>query len=79
MGSLSTGSGPDRRDVTGMTPTLQLVLVGIVVAVAAVAVARSLWRTWFGSGTRGCGAGCGQCSSPAEKPPPEGRFPLPQL
>lgn len=62
-----------------MTPTTQLILVGVLVAVAALYVARSAWKTWFGKSAKGCGAGCGKCATPAVEPKQDGRFPLPQL
>ena len=60
-----------------MSPTIQLVLVGLLVAAAAVYVARSAWKTWFGSSSKGCGSGCGKCATPAPDAKQDGRFPLP--
>jgi hypothetical protein len=60
-----------------MSPTTQLVLVGVLVAVAAGYVLRAAWKTWFGKSSKGCGAGCGTCSAPPAEPKQEGRFPLP--
>ena len=63
-----------------MGATLQLVLVGILVAAAAGYVLRATWRTWFGKSSKGCGAGCGTCAAtPPADPKQDGRFPLPQL
>jgi hypothetical protein len=59
---------------------MQLVLVGVLVAVATLYVVRATWKTWFGKSAKGCGSGsgCGKCASP-EPPKQDGRFPLPQL
>ena len=62
-----------------MGATTQLVLVGVLIAVAAVYVLRATWKTWFGKSSKGCGAGCGKCPAPAAEPKQEGRFPLQQL
>jgi FeoB-associated Cys-rich membrane protein len=62
-----------------MTPTLQLVLVGAVIAAAVLYIARSAWKTWFGKSSKGCGAGCGKCATAPPEPKQEGRFPLPQV
>jgi hypothetical protein len=62
-----------------MSPALQLAVVGALVAVAALYVARATWKTWFGRSAKGCGAGCGKCAAPAAEPERNGRFPLPQL
>jgi hypothetical protein len=62
-----------------MTPTMQLVLVGVLVAASAVYVARAAWKTWFGKTAAGCDMGCGKCTTPALEPKQDGRFPLPQL
>jgi hypothetical protein len=56
---------------------VQLVVVGLLVAAAALYVARSAWKMWFGKSAKGCGAGCGKCAPPAPEPKREGRFPLP--
>jgi hypothetical protein len=61
-----------------MSTTVQLAIVALVIAAALVYIARSVFKTWFGKSTKGCGAGCGKCAvTPEQKP--EGRFPLPQL
>jgi hypothetical protein len=62
-----------------MSPTLQLVLVGVLVALAAAYVLRAARKTWFGKSSKGCGAGCGKCAAAPEAPKQDGRFPLPQL
>ena len=64
-----------------MSPTLQLVLVGLAVVAAAVYVLRAAWKTWSGKSAKTCGSGCGKCATPATpepQPKQEGRFPLPQ-
>jgi hypothetical protein len=61
-----------------MSTPFQLVIVGLLVAVATAYVLRATWKTWFGKSQAGCGSGCGKCSTPKE-PVREGRFPLPQL
>jgi hypothetical protein len=58
-----------------MSSTLQLVLVGVLVACAAGYVLRATWRTWFGQSKPGCGSGCGKCAAPEAETP--GRKPLP--
>jgi hypothetical protein len=61
-----------------MSTTLQLIVVGLIVALAAAYVLRATWKTWFGAATPGCGSGCGKCAAPAPEPPqPNGRRPLP--
>jgi hypothetical protein len=45
--------------------TLQLTLVAIIVAAAALYLARRAWRTWS---ARGCAGGC--CKTPAEPASP---------
>ena len=62
-----------------MSPTTQLIVVGVLVAGAAVYVLSAAWKTWFGKSSKGCGAGCGKCSTPVAEPKQEGRFPLRQL
>lgn len=62
-----------------MGPTVQLVVVGVVVVVAGLYVARAAWKTWFGRSPKGCGSGCGKCVAPQPNPNPPGRFSLPQL
>lgn len=63
-----------------MSPTLQLVLVCVLVALAAVYVTRATWKTWFGRKQPGCGSGCGKCAAASAVPPEQkGRFPLPQV
>jgi FeoB-associated Cys-rich membrane protein len=61
-----------------MTATTQLIVVGVLIAMAAVYVVRSAWRTWFGKSAKGCGSGCGKCATPAAEAKQDGRFPLPQ-
>lgn len=58
-----------------MSATVQLVLVGVLVACAAGYVLRATWRTWFGAAKPGCGSGCGKCTAP--EPDAPGRKPLP--
>ena len=60
-----------------MSTTLQLVLVGLVVAGAAGYVLRASWKTWFGKSKPGCGSGCGKCATPAPEPDTKGRRALP--
>ena len=61
-----------------MSTTLQLVVVLLVVAGAALYVLRATWKTWFGAAKSGCASGCGKCSAPAAEPPEaSGRRPLP--
>ena len=59
-----------------MSTPLQLVVVGLVVAVAAGYVLRATWKTWLGA-KAGCGSGCGKCAAPAPEPVVTGRRPLP--
>lgn len=59
-----------------MSQSVQLALVLVCVAVAAVYVLRATWRTWFGTKS-GCGSGCGKCASAKDEPPVPGRKPLP--
>ena len=61
-----------------MSVTLQLIVVGVLVAASALYVARSAWKAWSGRSAKGCGAGCGTCATPAPEPKKDGRFPLPQ-
>jgi hypothetical protein len=56
--------------------TLQLVLVGFIIAAAAAVVVRAVWQAWFGK-TGSCGSGCGKCVAGPESKQ-QGRFPLPQ-
>jgi bacterioferritin-associated ferredoxin len=60
-----------------MSATLQLVLVGLVVAAAAGYVLRATLQTWLGSSKAGCGSGCGKCAAPGPEPVVKGRRPLP--
>ncbi len=60
-----------------MSASLQLVLVGVVVACATGYVLRASWRTWFGRSKPGCGSGCGKCAAPAPEPETPGRKSLP--
>jgi hypothetical protein len=61
-----------------MSPTLQLVAVALLVALAATYILRATWRTWFGASRSGCGSGCGKCAASApEIPQASGRRPLP--
>jgi hypothetical protein len=60
-----------------MGPTTQLVIVGVLVAAAALYVARAAWKTWFTSSAE---KGCGKCAAgPRTEPKREGRYPLTQL
>jgi len=61
-----------------MSETTQLVIVGVLIATAAVYVLRSWWKTWFGKSEKACGSGCGKCAAPSE-PEQTGRYSLPQL
>jgi hypothetical protein len=60
-----------------MSTTLQLVAVGLIVALAAGYVLRATWKTWFGRSKAGCGSGCGTCATPAPDSDPPGRRSLP--
>jgi hypothetical protein len=60
-----------------MSTTAQLILVGVVVAGAAVYVLRAAWKSWFGKSSKGCGASCGKCSTEPPQREQDGRFPLP--
>ena len=62
----------------GVSPTLQMALVSIIVVAAVAFVARAAWKTWFGRVAGGCGSGCGTCASAPEQPQQPGRYPLPQ-
>lgn len=62
-----------------MTTNLQFAIVGVLVAAAMVYVARAVWKTWFGKSAKGCGSGCGKCSTTVEEPKQEGRYSLPQV
>ncbi len=61
----------------GMSTTLQLVLVGLVVAFAAGYVLRATWKTWFGASKAGCGSGCGKCATTPPESDVKGRRSLP--
>ena len=61
-----------------MNTTVQLLIVGIVVAAATAYLVRAAWKTWFAKSAKGCGAACGKCTATVE-PKTEGRFPLPQV
>jgi hypothetical protein len=56
----------------------QLVITGVIVAAAAVYVARAVLRPILGRGQAGCGTGCGKCAVP-ERPEQRGRIGLPQV
>lgn len=58
-----------------MSTTLQLIVVGLLIALAAGYILRATWKTWFGGSKPGCGSGCGKCAAPA--PEVKGRRPLP--
>ena len=60
-----------------MSTTLQLVVVGLLVAGAAGYILRAAWKTWFGASKPGCGSGCGKCTAPAPEPDVKGRRSLP--
>ena len=60
-----------------MSVTVQLVLVGMLVTLAAGYILRATWSTWFGAPKSGCGSGCGKCAIPAPEPEVKGRRPLP--
>ena len=61
-----------------MTATLQLIVVGVLVAAAAAYVVRAAWKAWSGRSAKGCGSGCGKCAAPAPESKREGRYPLPR-
>ncbi|MBA4187238.1 MAG: hypothetical protein C0467_04385 [Planctomycetaceae bacterium] len=61
-----------------MSVTVQLVIVGVLVAASAAYVLLSAWKTWFGKSEKGCGSGCGKCAATPE-PPQQGRHSLPQV
>ena len=60
-----------------MSASLQLTLVGVVIALAASYTLRASWKTWFGASKSGCGSGCGTCAKPAPEPDAKGRRSLP--
>lgn len=60
-----------------MSTTIQLVLVGVIVAGAAGYLLRAAWKTWFGKSKPGCGSGCGKCAAPSAGADTGGRRPLP--
>lgn len=60
-----------------MSTTLQLIVVGLLIALAAGYILRAIWKTWFGGSKAGCGSGCGKCATPASEPEVKGRRPLP--
>jgi hypothetical protein len=60
-----------------VSPTMQLIVVGVLIAGAAVYVLHAAWKTWFDRSAKGCVSGCGKCSSATEQPKQDGRFPLP--
>jgi hypothetical protein len=62
---------------TTMSTTLQLLLVGVIVAGAAGYILRATWKTWFGKSNAGCASGCGKCVTPAPDTNAPGRRPLP--
>jgi hypothetical protein len=66
------------KDKKTMSTTLQLTLVGLLVAAAAAYVVRAAWKAWSGKSAKGCGAGCGKCATTTPEVKQEGRFPLPQ-
>ena len=45
---------------------LQLAIVAVLIAAAALYIALQVWRTWAGSKKGGCGGGCG-CGKNADK------------
>lgn len=59
-----------------MSHSVQLALVWLCVAGAALVVLRATWCTWFGA-KPGCGSGCGKCATPTAESPVPGRKPLP--
>jgi hypothetical protein len=61
-----------------MTAAVQLVIVGVLVAAAALYVVRAAWRTWAGKSAASCGSGCGKCAASVPEVKRDGRFPLPQ-
>jgi bacterioferritin-associated ferredoxin len=61
-----------------MSFDVQLGIVLAIVALAVVAVVRSLWKTFAGKKV-GCGSGCGKCAAPTKAAPQKGRIELPQV
>lgn len=62
-----------------MSTTLQLAIVAMLIAAAAVYIGRSMWKSWSGKAATGCAAGCGKCAqAPETETMKDGRFPLPQ-
>ena len=68
----------DADGVGIMTTPIQLAIVGLLVAGAALYVLRAAWKTWLGKSASGCGSGCGKCAASVPEVKREGRFPLPQ-
>jgi hypothetical protein len=60
-----------------MSASLQLVAVGVLVALALGYILRATWATWFGAADPGCASGCGKCAAPAPAAEVKGRRPLP--
>ncbi|MCI0701782.1 MAG: FeoB-associated Cys-rich membrane protein [Planctomycetia bacterium] len=66
-----------------MSTTLQLIVVGLIVACAAGYIVRAMWKTWIGKSKANCGSGCGKCAAPApdhnanSNTNTNGRHPLP--
>jgi len=50
---------------------IQLLIVGLLVALSALYVGRQTWRTWFGKKGEGCGGGCGCAAKPRSAPSSE--------
>jgi hypothetical protein len=61
---------------------LQLAIVAVLVAAAALYIALQVWRTWAGAKKGGCGRGCG-CGGAQEtrpdKPSEKARISLNQV
>ena len=57
--------------------SIQLLLVYMLIAAALAFVARTTYRTWFGSSKAGCGSGCGKCAAPVAEEPGTKRVGLP--
>jgi hypothetical protein len=60
-----------------MSTSLQLIVVGLIVALAAGYVLRAAWKTLFGKSKAACGSGCGKCATSAPDANQPGRHSLP--
>ena len=61
---------------------LQIAIVAVLIAAAALYIGWQVWRTWAGAKNGGCGGGCG-CAKPAmptmNDPQQRARIPLNQI